>query len=684
MLNFKYKLSKDLRLMRIRKSKNNIDIDADENDYLLLSALPEAFVLINCEGRIIYWNPVAEKLFGFSKEEAVGKELHQLITPLRLYEDYKEGFKKFRSTGNISMNKKDIELVAVKKSGVEFPVEISLSSIKIKGLWHAMGIIRDVSEKKEKEYLVQDMNRILRMFSQNLTRKDFLDTIVELIKSYCGCRYAGVMEYDKKGSILFESYGCSEDFILSESPSSVHNDNCACIKAITSKPDPKDIDVITPHGSYCYHNFLAYINKLNKMTRYSNACATHGFRSVAVVPIRYNKKLIGLIYIADEKKGIFSKDLIEFVETLSCIIGEAIAKFDAEEELARLASAAESAADAIVITDKKGLIQYINPAFEQITGYTKDEVIGKNIHLLDSGEQIEDFYIEIRETLKHKGVWKGMLVNRKKDGSLYHEECTISAVRDSSGNIINYVAIKRDVTEKIRLESIAQAVNIMNNIGYIFSGIRHEIGNPLNSIKMTLSMLKENFRKFDTSAINEYLERSIDEIRRVEYILKSFKNFNMYEHLELQNIPVKSFMDKFLTIIKDDFYKRGISFSLHQSPDVDYCYADPRALHQVLLNVLINAADACIGRKNPMISISVSGSSETIDIKVQDNGCGMSEDQVRNLFRPFFTTKPDGTGLGLVITKKMLSLMNGTIEIHSIKDKGTTVNILLPRGSNDL
>lgn len=656
----------------------------DEID-IILNALPDAIILVNHEGKVVYWNPASERIFGYRSEEAIGKNLRQLIIPSRFHEDYVKGLEKFRSTGKGPIIGKNLEVIAFKKDGTEFPVEISLSLIKIKGVWHAMGIARDITERKEAERRMHDMNRLLKMFTENNTRKEFLDRAVMVISNHCGCRHAGIRVLDKNGNIPFESHdGYPEDFIACESPLSVRNDRCVCIRAITSLHDPQDAEVLTPNGSFYYHNFVDYLSRLGKeeKARYRGACALHGFRSIAVIPVRYHDRTVGLIHLADEKEGLFSKEVIEFIETLSYIIGEAITKFEAQEELARLASAAESAADAIVITDNMGLIQYVNPAFEQMTGYKKEEVIGRDIHMLDSERQGEDFYVQMREVLKRDGVWKGELINRKKDGTIYHEECTISAVKDSSGEIINYVAIKRDITEKLRLESIAETINTMNNIGYVFSGVRHEIGNPVNSIKMTLSMLKENLERFDITTIQRYLERSIDEIRRIEYLLKVLKNFNMFERMEPQEIEIRSFMDKFITIVKDDFSKQGISVSLHISPEVDYCYADPRALHQVLLNILTNACDALNGKKDPNISISVSNSSEMINIRIQDNGCGMTEEQLKNLFRPFYTTKPDGTGLGLVITKRMLTLMNGMIEIDSVKDKGTLVNILLPRYAN--
>lgn len=652
----------------------------------IADSISDAIILIDSDGRVIYWNPGSERLFGYSEKEVIGKELHQLIIPPRFYNDYRKGFDMFRSTGQGPIIGKTIELLALRKGGMEFPVEVSLSRVLIKGMWHAAGIVRDISARKEVEHQWQDTNRLLQMFTQNTTRKEFLDTAIRLIKDHCGCHHAGIRVLDERDNIPFESFdGYSVDFMSCEGQLSIHNDQCVCIRAIMSQPDQQETGVLTANGSYCYKDFVDYINRLDESERgrYRGACADNGFRSVAVIPVRYYEKILGLIHLADEREGIFSRKTIEFMETLSYILGEAITKYKAQEDLARLASAAESAADAIVITDNRGYIQYVNPAFEHITGYKKDEVINRNIHILDSGEHGEDFFRKMRETLKQDNVWKGRLVNRKKDGTTYHEECTISAVRDSSGEIMNYVAIKRDVTERIRLESIAQAVNTMNNMGYIFSGVRHEIGNPINSIKMTLSMLKENLDRFDKRMIQNYIARSLDEIRRIEYLLKAFKNFNMYERMELQDIDMKSFMDKLLTIIKDDFLKRGVPVSLDIMPNAYRCYADPRALHQVLLNILINAGDACSGRTDPFISISVSRSADNmVNIQVKDNGCGMTEDQMKNLFKPFFTTKPDGTGLGLVIAKKMLTLMNGMIEVESKKDKGTVVSILLPGGSN--
>jgi signal transduction histidine kinase len=200
---------------------------------------------------------------------------------------------------------------------------------------------------------------------------------------------------------------------------------------------------------------------------------------------------------------------------------------------------------------------------------------------------------------------------------------------------------------------------------------------------MTLSVLKSKISTYSREVIEEYIERALGEISGVEYLLKTLKSFNMYETLGPQNVELKPFMDKFLSFLADDLGKKGITIESSFQPEAQWGYADPRALQQVMLNIMSNASDAMEGRDSPRIIVEVSKVDYIIRIKVTDNGCGISEEQQKRLFTPFFTSKPSGTGLGLVIAKKLLSKMNGTIEITSQRDEGTTVEILIQEGRDE-
>jgi len=237
-----------------------------------------------------------------------------------------------------------------------------------------------------------------------------------------------------------------------------------------------------------------------------------------------------------------------------------------------------------------------------------------------------------------------------------------------------------DVTEKMRLDAIAESVNTMNNLGYIFSGIRHELGNPINSMKTTITVLKNNIKTYTSEMVVEYVDRVLSDIHRVEYLLKELKTFSMFEHPEIRNIHMASFMKDLLGMVERDFGPRGIRFKKVFRPEVEYGHIDPRAFQQVMLNILTNAADALEGRESPEITVSMYKSRGRILVKVKDNGCGITEECRKNLFKPFTTTKTNGTGLGLVIVKKMMSKMDGTVEADSEENRGTVVTLNLPEG----
>jgi signal transduction histidine kinase len=242
----------------------------------------------------------------------------------------------------------------------------------------------------------------------------------------------------------------------------------------------------------------------------------------------------------------------------------------------------------------------------------------------------------------------------------------------------------RDITEKSRLMSIAEAVNVMDNTSYIFSGIRHEIGNPINSIKITMSVLKNKLQKFDPETIDEYVDRCLAEISRVEYLLKSLKNFSLFENLQLRVTDLKDFLEKFLFMVKSDFESMGIPVRVQLTEQSVAARIDPRALQHVLLNLLSNARAALKDCSDPEIMLDLDRKDGLVWLRIQDNGCGIPADDLQNIFKPFYTTKEDGTGLGLVIARKMLAQMHSSIDIQSQEGTGTIISILIPEATDDI
>jgi C4-dicarboxylate-specific signal transduction histidine kinase len=241
------------------------------------------------------------------------------------------------------------------------------------------------------------------------------------------------------------------------------------------------------------------------------------------------------------------------------------------------------------------------------------------------------------------------------------------------------VVLLRDITERKRLEGIAEAANLMENIGYVFAGIRHELGNPVNSLKVTLSVLRRKLGSLGPEAVAEYTERSMAEIARIEYLLAGLRSFSMYESVRSAPLSLGPYLERFLGMANKDLAARGVRTVLDVPDEELWILADERALQQVLLNLLTNSLDALAGGESPTLHIIARPRETLTELTFRDNGSGMAPKALADAFKPFHTTKANGTGLGLVIVRKMLSAMGGHVVLSSRLGVGTEATITLAR-----
>lgn len=357
----------------------------------------------------------------------------------------------------------------------------------------------------------------------------------------------------------------------------------------------------------------------------------------------------------------------------------------AEESLkaseSRFRSLVEYLPLSIALKDKNSVYQYCNHACARDLEIKPQEVFGKTDRDFFPPELAERHIAEDRRILS-----SGKAAETTERSLKHGQEIVVQKIKlpikygESGDSVDSLLCIVQDITERTRLESIAEAANTMENIGFVFAGVRHELGNPVNSIKLTLRLLLSKIDTAPAGTIREYVDRAMAELEKMDYLLQTLKNFNMYENLDLRDVPLQTFLERFLSLTTGDFEQKGILIRSHVQPEATSVIADPRALQQALLNIMGNAADALAGREKPEIAIDVSKTDGFVRIRVTDNGGGMSEEQRKDLFKPFHTTKPGGTGLGLVITKKMVTGMKGAIAIKSQQGMGTTVEISLPGG----
>jgi len=403
-------------------------------------------------------------------------------------------------------------------------------------------------------------------------------------------------------------------------------------------------------------------------------------QTLLLIPLIVNKKPIAVIGLCKhDNSELFSQQQIDILRFITNILAMTISNQQDRSERDRLVTVVEQSSDCIIITSTSGKILYANRACEEVTGFSPNEIIGKSVKKLYPLPVRKKLWQRIKTDLKQGTEWSGQFANNRKDGTLYEEEMQISPVYTQEGKVANHVLVKRDITEEKRLESIAEAANLMDNIGFIFSSIRHELGNPINSIKVSLSVLESNLETYNTEDIKRFTNRGLYDIGRVEYLLKTLKNFSVFERPDIQPTDMQALLQKLTQLTEKDLARQYIMLAVIPPIAPLTGLLDPRAFLQVLLNLITNAVAAMEETDNKMITITLCQKQRgQITFTIEDNGAGMDEHIVRNLFRPFFTTKPKGTGLGLVIAKKMLSKMNCSISAKSQKEKGTCMEIIIP------
>ena len=364
---------------------------------------------------------------------------------------------------------------------------------------------------------------------------------------------------------------------------------------------------------------------------------------------------------------------------------------EVEIELRRLSTTIEQTPEAVVITDTEGSIVYVNPAFEQNSGYTREEAIGNNPRLLKSDKQDEDYYTDLWGKIVSGEVWEGRIVNKRKDGTLYTEEATISPVRDAEGRITNYVAVKRDITEELLREEEFRQSQKMEAVGQLAGGVAHDFNNILQAI---LGFSEILMMRLDEETIEH---KNVGEIhksaKRASEMTKQLLAFSRKQPAEQNAMRLTDAVydtEALLQVLLGG--KHEIVLELDE--EVHPIVADQSQITQIVMNLAVNARDAMpkggrvtittenITLEDPQDVGSMPGArpGSFVCLSITDTGCGMTKEVKERLFDPFFTTKAvgEGTGLGLSVVYGIIKQNKGWINVYSEEGHGTCFKIYLP------
>jgi len=388
--------------------------------------------------------------------------------------------------------------------------------------------------------------------------------------------------------------------------------------------------------------------------------------------------------------------LVDHSRVIQCNIRDITAQKRAKAERNRLMAAIEQAGEAIAMTDAQGKIQFVNPAFERMTGYGAKEVVGQNASILKSGEQDELFYRNLWATISSGRIWTGHMVNKRKDGTLYTEEASISPVRDAYGQIVNYVAVKRDLTEHLRLSAQFYQAQKMEAVGLLAGGVAHDFNNMLTVIigYAELALVKTDPSQSLHAELGEILKAAKHSKDITRQLLAFARKQTIIPVVLDLNICMENMLQMLQRLIGEDI-------DLAWLPGVGPCQIkmDPVQVNQILANLCVNARDAIAGvgkltieTRNVIFDETYCAqhigyvAGEYVLLAVSDDGCGMDKETIDQIFEPFFTSKEigQGTGLGLSTVYGIVKQNDGFINVYSEPGRGTTFRIYLPRHSDQV
>ena len=361
-----------------------------------------------------------------------------------------------------------------------------------------------------------------------------------------------------------------------------------------------------------------------------------------------------------------------------------------ENTLLLRGAALEAAANAIVITDLQGAIEWANPAFTQLSGWELSEALGKNPRdLVKSDKHDAAFFRQMWNTIRAGNVWQGEIINCRKDGELRTENMAITPVRDQQGKISHYVAIKQDITRQKAIEEHLLQTQRIEAIGTLASGVAHDLNNILSPILLVAGVLKDAQR--DTSN-REMLAMVQTSAARGSEIVKQLLTFSRGQTGARAPVQLRHLLKEIAIVVRETF-PRNIELHHDLRNDMWTVTADPTQLHQVLLNLCVNARDAMPNGGH----LTLSATNVTLDEKapalapgahpgpylavvVRDTGQGIPPEMRHRIFDPFFTTKPlgAGTGLGLSTVLGVVQSHGGFVTVDSAPGLGTTFTVYFP------
>jgi len=359
----------------------------------------------------------------------------------------------------------------------------------------------------------------------------------------------------------------------------------------------------------------------------------------------------------------------------------------AEQELRKLSQAVEQCPVSIIITDPQGNIEYVNPKFKNVTGYTQREVFGRNPRFLKTGDNSPQLYRDLWRTIQSGREWHGELCNRKKSGALFWESASISPIIGVKGEITHFLAVKEDITAQKQLQEEFRQAQKMEAFGRLAAGIAHDFNNLLTVIVGNAEILDRDGRLEEDQL--QALQEISQSAEMATNLTRQLLIFSRRKALQTEAVKVNEVVENMGKLLRR-LIPENISLKTIFSPADTSILADQSMLEQILMNLAVNSKDAMptggeITIQTDAVEVLTPVGRQRagwfVCMSLSDTGCGIADVDLKQIFEPFFTTKQvgKGTGLGLATVFGIVEQHKGWIEVRSNVGCGTTFEVYLPR-----
>jgi len=672
------------QLLRRMVKTRTADLEASEVRFrTLVGNIPGVTYRCACDEHwtVDYINDAVETISGYPASDFIDNQVRSYASIIHpndvalVSETVMQGIKQKKSFS--------LEYRIINKDGaVRWVSERGLPAFDADGkvVW-LEGNIFDVSEQKHSETMILSTSMILEMIASDKNLPNILEEIIHIYEA----RYP-----DMKASILLLRNG---KLFKGAAPSlpDVYND---AIEGLEIGP------MVDSCGTAAYTKSQVIVENIATDARwaaYKELALPLGLAACWSEPVFSSSgEVIGTFAMYYDHPATPSKKEIADISNASRLCGIAIERNIYLEKLQKLSSAIEQASEVVTITNSKGEIEYVNPAFTRITGFSPEEALGKTPALFRD-EKYRDLAHEIREAILQGKTWQGKITEKKKDGSTYPAALTLSPIRDEDGIITHFVGIHEDISHIQELEEQFYQAQKMEAIGTLVGGIAHDFNNMLAGITGNIYLAKRH--SAGQANITEKLDDAQNLIGNAGEVIKQLLTFAKKDIVKKRTVLLTPFLKETFKLHKVTI-PEDIDLSLEIAENMAVS-ADITQLQQVLLNLLTNARDAVEDIEHPAIQIRLEKflpdpdfltrhkSAKNIPyayFKIKDNGHGIPEENLNTIFEPFFTTKlvGKGSGLGLSMVFGSVHSHDGIIDVKSRVGRGSTFRIYLPLTNMDL